>query len=114
MMLLTDAIKKWLSVINNAIYYLLIVLSTSSLLFSLYLIFQINYCLSDYPFQNEHRFSHKDDALQWAACVSLYVHETGRLEDASVHKIVAQSVKRQVVSALTNFTDIGMNCHILC
>ena len=99
--------------INNAIYYLVIVLSTSSLLFFLYLIFQINYCLSDYPFQNEDRFSHKDDALQWAACVSLSVHETGRLQDASVHKIVAQSVKRQVVSALTNFTDIGMNCHIL-
>ena len=73
MALLTDAIKKWLSVINNAIYYLVIVLSTSSLLFSLYLIFQINYCLSDYPFQNEDRFSHKDDALQWAACVSLSV-----------------------------------------
>ena len=50
MTLLTDAIKKWLSVINNAIYYLFIVLSTSSLLFSLYLIFQINYCLGDYPF----------------------------------------------------------------
>lgn len=114
MMLLTDAIKIWLSVINNAIYYLIIVLSTSSLLFSLYLIFQINYCLSDYPFQNKDRFSHKDDALQWAACVSLSVHETGRLQDASVHKIVAQSVKRQVVSTLTNFTDIGMNCHILC
>lgn len=46
-MLLTDAIKIWLSVIYNAIYYLIIVLSTSSLLFSLYLIFQINYCLSE-------------------------------------------------------------------
>ena len=50
MMSLTDAIKKWLSVINNAIYYLLIVLSTSSLSFSLHLIFQINYCLGGYPF----------------------------------------------------------------
>ncbi|CAH3044714.1 unnamed protein product [Porites lobata] len=55
---------------------------------------------------NEDRFSHKDNALQWAACVSLSVHETGRLHDASVHKIVAEIVKRQFISALTNFTDI--------
>ena len=65
-------------------------------------------------FQNDDRFSHKDDALQWAACVNLSVHASGRLQDASVHKIVAESVKRQVVSALTNFTDISMNYHILC
>ncbi|CAH3187797.1 unnamed protein product [Porites lobata] len=57
---------------------------------------------------NEDRLSHKDNALQWAACVSLSVHETGRLQDASVHKIVAEIVKRQVISALTNFTDIGI------
>ena len=40
---LTEA-KKWVFVINKAIYYSLIVLSTSPLLVFFFLIFQINYC----------------------------------------------------------------------
>ena len=60
------------------------------------------------------RFSDKDDALQWASCVSLSVQETANLEHATVNKIIAESVKGQVVSALTNFTDVGMNLAVLC
>ena len=86
--IITDAKKKKndMSVINNAIYFPLIVLSTSPLLcfFNFILIFQINYCGSDFRsffFQNADRFSNKDNELQWTACVSLYVRETGRLKD---------------------------------
>ena len=32
-------------------------------------------------FQNTDLFSNKDNELQWTACVSLYVRETGRLKD---------------------------------
>ena len=50
------------------------------------LIFQINYCGGDFLFffQTEDRFSNKDNELQWTACVSLYVRETGRLKDPGV------------------------------
>ena len=83
---LTDA-KKRLYVINNGFNYHLIVLSTSPLLFLFIffiLIFQINYCCGDFPFfcfQNADRFSNKDNEVQWTACVSQYVRETGRLKD---------------------------------
>ena len=55
------------------------------------------------------RFSDKDDALQWGACVSLSTPETAKLENATATEIITESVKQQVVSALKNYTDIGMN-----
>ena len=55
------------------------------------------------------RFSDKDDALQWGVCVSLSTTETATLENATATEIITQSVKQQVVSALKNYTDIGMN-----
>ena len=68
---LTEA-KKYLLVINNAIYYSLIVLSTSPL--SFFLTFQINYCgCFSFFFRMQIVFSNKDNELQWAACVSLSV-----------------------------------------
>ena len=73
----------------------------------------VQLCCFGLFFQNANRFSNRGDALQWAACVSLSAQETDNLKDATVNKIVAESVKRQVVSALTNFTDIDMNFRIL-
>ena len=49
----------------------------------LYCFFVLNYCGGDFHFffQTADRFSNKDNELQWTACVSLYVRETGRLKD---------------------------------
>ena len=49
------------------------------MVFLLISIFQINYCCG--CFQNADRFSKKDNELQWAACVSQSVQETGRVKD---------------------------------
>ena len=83
--------KKWPPVINNAIYYPLFVLTTSVLLFFIFiLIFQINYCRGDFLiFQTADRFSNKDNEVQWTAYVSLYVRETSRLKDPGVLPIMA-------------------------
>ena len=40
-------------------------------------------------FQNADRFSNKDNELQWTACTSLYVRETGRLKDPGVLPVMA-------------------------
>lgn len=53
-------------------------------------------------------FSDKDDALQWGACVSLSTPETAKLENATATEIITESVNQQVVSALKNYTDIGI------
>ena len=55
------------------------------------------------------RFPDKDDALQWGACVSLSATGIAKLENATATEIITESVKEQIVSALKNYTDIGMN-----
>ena len=73
----TKCNKFWTQIVTT---FWLIVLSTSSLLFFLLIsIFQISYCCG--CFQNADRFSKKDNELQWAACVSQSVQETGRVKD---------------------------------
>ena len=55
------------------------------------------------------RFSDKDEALQRGACVSFSTTGTAKLENATETEIITESVKQQVVSALKNYTDIGVN-----
>ena len=54
------------------------------------------------------RLNDRGDALQWAATVSLSAQEVGDLNDQSIGVIVSKSVKKQVISALKNYTDIGL------
>jgi len=58
--------------------------------------------------QNLGHLNDRVDALQWAATVSLSPLEVEDLKDQSIGVIVSKSVKKQVISALKNYTDIGL------
>ena len=54
------------------------------------------------------RFNDRGDVLQWAANVSLSAQKVEDLKDQPIGVIVSKSVKKQVISTLKNYTDIGL------